>query len=397
MPEGSPFPSRGSAGAAQGTCVTPDYSKTVLLAEILILLLQEQSAPGIILLIAVKNRGTVTTRLLERGFFMSGMASVGAAQADSTLAAKRQRLLNAYMTFAPNPKNVETIVQLREGAPGAPKLFFCPATDGTISYLRNYIPYLPADWAFYGCQTPGLEGERAPFRTIEEIAAYDVEKILKIQPEGPFHIGGFCNGGLVAYEICKILKEKGHEVALCLDLLPLFPRQWTDLAHLESPRKRVVQDFMFVFEEFLGNSMADFPVEKVLSQKDEVQIETFLRLLREHGYLQNDQEEQLFRHRVNVYNAGLEAMLSYKPQNYMGVIDVIAAGEEERYKNEIQVDSPYATHLCVVQSTQKRIHYVDVPGKTFVNGHQPELSKIGEVIRSITARAGQKQPARSCG
>lgn len=320
----------------------------------------------------------------------------GTTQQDVTLEAKKQRLLSAYLSFAPNPKNVETLVPLREGAPGAPRLFFCPATDGTISYLRNYIQYLPEDWGFYGCQTPGLEGERPPFRTIEEIAAYDVEKILKLQPEGPYHIGGFCNGGLVAYEICKQLEEQGREVALCLDLLPLFPRQWTALAHLESPRKRVVQDFLFVFEEFLGNSMTGFPVEQILSQKDEVQLDTFLRLLREHGHLQNEQEEQLFRHRVNVYNAGLEAMLAYKPKNYKGVIDVIAAGEEARYKNEIQTDSPYATHLCVVQSTQKRVHFVDVPGKTFVNGHQPELGKIGEVIRSITTRVPLKQPVESC-
>lgn len=326
----------------------------------------------------------------------SMVSNGGTTRADAALESKKQQLLTAYMSFAPNPKNVETVVALKEGAPGAPRLFFCPATDGTISYLRNYIPYLPEDWWFYGCQTPGLEGERTPFRTIEEIAAYDVEKILAIQPEGPYHIGGFCNGGLVAYEICKKLKEKGHEIALCLDLLPLFPRQWTDLAHLESPRKRVVQDFLFVFEEFLGNSMTDFPVESVLSQKDDVQIDTFLRLLREHGYLRNDQEEQLFRHRVNVYNAGLEAMLAYKPTNFQGVIDVIAAGEEERYKNEIQADSPYATHLCVVQSNQKRVHYVDVPGKTFVNGQQPGLDKIGEVIRSITTRVALKQPVETC-
>jgi hypothetical protein len=37
----------------------------------------------------------------------------------------------------------------------------------------------------YGCQTPGLEGEQEPFRTIEQIAAFDVKRILEIQPEGP--------------------------------------------------------------------------------------------------------------------------------------------------------------------------------------------------------------------
>ncbi len=316
---------------------------------------------------------------------------------ETELTEKKQRLLGAYMQFKPNPKNTNTVIALKDGAPGAPRLFFCPATDGTITYFGNYIPYLPSDWWLYGCQTPGLEGEREPFRTIEEIAAYDVAKIREIQPEGPYYIGGFCNGGLVAYEICRQLQEQGQEIALCLDMLPLFPRQWTSLAHLESPRKRVVQDFLFVFEEFLDNSMKDFPIEKVLSQNDEVQIDLFLGLLREHGYLKSDHEQELFRHRVNVYNAGLEAMLAYKPKDFHGAVEVIAAGEKDRYQNEIQKESPYATHLCVVRAEQQKVHFVDVPGRTFVNGKQPEMDQIGEVIRAITTRVAAERVARTSG
>lgn len=310
----------------------------------------------------------------------------------TNLEAKKRALLGAYLQFAPNPKTTNTVVTLREGRPGAPRLFFCPATDGTISYLANYAPYLPSDWWMYGCQTPGLEGEREPFRTIEEIAAYDVQKIREIQPEGPYFIGGFCNGGLVAYEICRQLQEQGQPIALCLDFLPLFPRQWTSLAHLESPRKRVVQDFLFVFEEFFNHSMNDFPIERVLSQTDAVQIDLFLDLLRECGYLQSDYEQSLFRHRVNVYNAGLEAMLSYKPKRFGGVVEVIAAGERDRYNDEIQQESPYATHLCMVQTHQKNVHFVDVPGRTFVSGKQPDLDRIGDVIREITTRVAGSAP-----
>lgn len=303
---------------------------------------------------------------------------------------KKAMLLEHYLKFKPNPKKTDTMVLLRQGAPGAPILFFCPATDGTVNYLRNYLPYLPEDWSMYGCQTPGLEGEQQPYRTIEEIAAFDVKRILEIQPEGPYYIGGFCNGGLVCYEICKQLQDLGKQVALCLDFLPLFPRQWTELAHLESPRKRVVQDFMFVFDEFLGNSMEGFPIEEVLSKDDSIQIDVFMGLLRKHGYLKTDQEEQLFRHRVSVYNAGLEAMLAYKPALYRGVIEVIAAGEEAQYHKEIQQDSPYATHLCTVQTNQRKVHFVDVPGKVFVTGKQPEMGMIGEIIREITNRVVAK-------
>jgi hypothetical protein len=147
-----------------------------------------------------------------------------------------------------------------------------------------------------------------------------------------------------------------------------------------------VQDFMFVFEEFLGNSMEEFPIEEVLSKDDAIQIDVFLSLLRKHGYLQTAQEEQIFGHRVSVYNAGLEAMLAYKPTPFRGVVEVIAAGQEDMYHKQIQKDSPYATHLCAVQTHQKNVRFVDVPGRVFVTGKQPEMGLIGEAIREITTR-----------
>ena len=38
-------------------------------------------------------------------------------------------------------------------------------------------------------------------------------KARRVQPEGPYHLGGFSFGGLVAYEAARLLIEDGEKVA----------------------------------------------------------------------------------------------------------------------------------------------------------------------------------------
>ena len=50
--------------------------------------------------------------------------------------------------------------------------------------------------------------------TLQSIAACLLRKILATQSKGPYIIGGFCLGGILAYEIASQLQAAGHEVSL---------------------------------------------------------------------------------------------------------------------------------------------------------------------------------------
>jgi amino acid adenylation domain-containing protein len=50
--------------------------------------------------------------------------------------------------------------------------------------------------------------------TLQSIAACLLGKILATQPKGPYTLGGFCAGGVLAYEIASQLRAAGHEVSL---------------------------------------------------------------------------------------------------------------------------------------------------------------------------------------
>jgi non-ribosomal peptide synthetase component F/thioesterase domain-containing protein len=52
--------------------------------------------------------------------------------------------------------------------------------------------------------------------SIEEMAAAHLDALRAVKPQGPYVIGGFCIGGLVAYELAQQIKASGDEVKMLL-------------------------------------------------------------------------------------------------------------------------------------------------------------------------------------
>jgi amino acid adenylation domain-containing protein len=77
---------------------------------------------------------------------------------------------------------------------------------------------------FLGPEQPsyGLVAPPEPFTRIEVMAAHYIKTMRTIQPVGPYHLGGYCFGGVVAFEMAQQLQSAGEEVAL-LALLDSSP------------------------------------------------------------------------------------------------------------------------------------------------------------------------------
>jgi amino acid adenylation domain-containing protein len=60
----------------------------------------------------------------------------------------------------------------------------------------------------------GLVAPPEPFTTIETMAAHYIEQMHIVQSTGPYHLAGYCFGGVVAYEIAQQLRAAGEEVGL---------------------------------------------------------------------------------------------------------------------------------------------------------------------------------------
>jgi thioesterase domain-containing protein len=81
---------------------------------------------------------------------------------------------------------------------------------------------LGPDQPLYGLLQQGIDGRPAFHRTLPAIAAYYRRAIQSVQPVGPYYLGGFCNGGIVAFEMAQQLRKDGHQVRLLAMLDPPY-------------------------------------------------------------------------------------------------------------------------------------------------------------------------------
>ena len=80
--------------------------------------------------------------------------------------------------------------------------------------------HLGPDQPVYGLLNQSADGKPARYRTVESIAAHYLSEIRTIQPKGPYFMGGFCFGGLVAIEIAQQLRAVGDEMAFLVVMDP---------------------------------------------------------------------------------------------------------------------------------------------------------------------------------
>ncbi len=107
-----------------------------------------------------------------------------------------------------------------------PPFFYAHGVFGDVSSLTNIVPHFPASQPLYGLQAYGLHGDHEPDRTIEEMAAHALDAMRRVQPSGPYRLGGFCFGGVLAYEIARQLEQAGEEIALLAIIEGSAPREF---------------------------------------------------------------------------------------------------------------------------------------------------------------------------
>ncbi len=115
----------------------------------------------------------------------------------------------------PSAKTAEypTLVAIQETGSEPP--FFCVhGGAGSTLFLRHLARELGDNQPFYGIEPEGLDGKRFQRPTVEQMAAHYLAEIRRVQPHGPYHIGGYCFGGLVAFEMARMLEQQGERVAL---------------------------------------------------------------------------------------------------------------------------------------------------------------------------------------
>jgi len=111
-----------------------------------------------------------------------------------------------------------------DGPPGSgrPPLFFLHGgRHGGVGWLAT-LGRLGPDQPVFGIAPHVNTGDPIP-PTVEAMAASYLRMIRDIEPEGPYLLGGFCNGGVVAFEAAHQLLAAGAAVRGVVLVAPFLP------------------------------------------------------------------------------------------------------------------------------------------------------------------------------
>ncbi|HEY6331493.1 MAG TPA: amino acid adenylation domain-containing protein, partial [Blastocatellia bacterium] len=118
------------------------------------------------------------------------------------------RILRKGFTAPPN----SPLAPMKPGGSRRP-LFFVHVGSGNVLAYVDLVRHLHVDQPFYGIEDPNLHSDEAPALSIEEMASAYIELIRQVQPAGPYSLGGWSFGGIVAYEMAQQLSRMGEEVS----------------------------------------------------------------------------------------------------------------------------------------------------------------------------------------
>ncbi|MCJ1371057.1 hypothetical protein MMC20_002272 [Loxospora ochrophaea] len=105
------------------------------------------------------------------------------------------------------------VIRLQGNPRGARKnVFLLPDGSGTgMAYVR--IPTLGPEICLYGLNSPFLKTGAGSFgRKLEDVAHLWIPEIRKVQPRGPYILGGWSAGGYYTFEVAKQLMREGDAV-----------------------------------------------------------------------------------------------------------------------------------------------------------------------------------------
>jgi thioesterase domain-containing protein len=133
------------------------------------------------------------------------------------------------------------ILRLGEVSPHKPKLFVLAGANVFTRLAKE----LEADWSVYGLVSdkeifPVDSHEQATSFSIEDLSEDYYAAMTAEQASGPYHILAHSFGGIVAYDLAKLLESRNHSIGKLILLDPLLP-EWA------SPLRFRLMQFLRIF------------------------------------------------------------------------------------------------------------------------------------------------------
>lgn len=115
-----------------------------------------------------------------------------------------------------NSITLDLLIELNKIKPNKEYLYFIPPVIGSSTIFKSVALAIEQKYNCFGLQYKGFDYEIPFDNSILEMSNTFIDYVLNIQKNGVFNIVGFSMGAFIAFEISKILEDKGFKVNLIL-------------------------------------------------------------------------------------------------------------------------------------------------------------------------------------
>jgi amino acid adenylation domain-containing protein len=216
------------------------------------------------------------------------------------------------------------LVSLQPGRPNRPPFFCVHGVGGDVFSFTDLSDRLGGEQPFYGLQAPDPKEGEQPLTSIEEMAVHYLQAVRSVQPQGPYHLGGWSLGGVIAFEMARRLQESGEEVALLVLIDSFAP---------ESPAPQA------------GGSASEDGLKLIFEQA------------RQRSILPEDFELSDAKTLFRIFRRNFLAMRAFQPRPYPGRLILLRAEGSpaaepdhgwSRLAREVEVDSIPGDHYSIL-------------------------------------------------
>ena len=252
------------------------------------------------------------------------------------------------------------VIKMQPLGTKSPLFLIHPGGANLLAY-KDLIDCMGIERPVYGIEAKGFEEGETAQNMVEEMAMEYLEAIQEIQPQGPYLFMGWCFGGLVAFEMAKLLHKRNQKTCF-LGLIDTYIRSG------EEPVSDI--DLLHALSFALFGVKLDKEKLKQIEKNERVTY-TFEQI-KEANLLPRNFSLDRMKRIFEVNNSHDRASINYFPQYYSGKISVIRASED----NSTTLNNP--TLGWEMRAEQVDLHWVS--GHHLSMFHYPYVKELAKKI-----------------
>jgi thioesterase domain-containing protein len=235
------------------------------------------------------------------------------------------------------------------------------------------------DRPFYALRARGFNEDEKPFATFEQMVDCYVEAIRARQPHGPYAVAGYSYGGVVAFEIAKVLRAQGERVDFVgsFNLPPHIKYRMDELDFAETAAN------LAFFLSLIDKKQSRELPGRLRGLAPEEQVDRLLALAPQERLTQLDLDADRFGAWAELANRLTDLGRSYRPSGTVPSMNVFYAVPlrgtiDDWLNNELRRWDEYTTG---------ENRYIRVPGEHYTLMSPQHVAAFQSILRRELDRA----------